>query len=91
MRPSCAHHSLLGLCAAACAKGNNHLDMARNHVDDIEALINHEHKDFDPRLGSITTYTYIHVILIVLTYLLIVYIMHTHLHISICKLQKSSK
>ena len=66
MRPSCAHHSLLGLFAAACARGNNHLDMARNHVDDIEALINHEHKDFDPRLGSITTY--IHVILS--TYLL---------------------
>ena len=33
----------LGQARAWCS---NHLDIARNHVDDIEALINHEHKDF---------------------------------------------
>ena len=31
---------------------SNHLDIARNHVDDIEALINHEHKDFQPGVRS---------------------------------------
>ena len=40
----------LGQARAWCS---NHLDIARNHVDDIEALINHEHKDF--QLGIVSS------------------------------------
>ena len=38
---------------------SNHLDMARdNHMDDIETLINHEHKDLEHNLAGSISYVY---------------------------------